>query len=137
LNFDGATILKPEIDANFDREVIFLYHKTMDERIVKGKKSGSSRTGSELIQFLIEMNFELLNVGSSDWVISPITYKYSNDERYFLHFIINTIDNALKECKCLNKDRFKQWIKNRHDQIESNKLVYIAHQVDILGRINT
>lgn len=136
LNFDGLTIFKPEIDEDFDNEIISLYHKTMDERILKGKKSGSSRTGSDLIQLLIEMGFEILNAGSSDWVISPIINRYLNDEKYFLHFIINTIDNALIECKYLNKERFKEWIKNRHDQIESNKLIYVAHQLDVLGRIH-
>ena len=29
---------------------------------------------------------------------------------------------------------FKEWIKKRHQQIESHELVYITHQLDVLVR---
>ncbi len=136
LNFDGTTILKPEIEPDFDREIISLYHKTMDDRIIKGKSSGKSRTGSYLLQFLNDTGVEILDAGSSDWVIFPRGNGYSHDEKYFLHFIINTLEKALLDCKKLNENRFKEWVKLRHYQIDKNELIYIAHQLDILGRIH-
>lgn len=133
INFDGATILEPTIDPVFDAEIEQIYHRTMDERIINGKRSGDSRTGRHLFHQLKTANIHTLDVGSSDWVVIPHRGQYPHDEGYFLHFIINTMHTALRSHPDLNSHRFEAWIETRHRQIEAGELVYIAHQLDYLG----
>src|SRR5262245_22138638 len=96
INFDGSTILEPTIDAYFDLLVERLYHRTMDERITEGKRSGDSHTGRHLFHQMKAANIQTLDAGSSDWVVIPHHGVYPADEGYFLHFIINTMYGALR-----------------------------------------
>jgi hypothetical protein len=73
--------------------------------------------------------------GSSDWVVFPGPEGYPNDEGYFLHFIIDTIDRALRRHPELDRGRFQAWIAERHRQIDAQELIYIAHQLDVMGYI--
>ncbi|MCA9873398.1 MAG: class I SAM-dependent methyltransferase [Ardenticatenaceae bacterium] len=134
LNFDGATILQPTIDPLFDARIEALYHRTMDERRVNGRASGDSQTGRHLFTELRHAGGEILAAGSSDWVVFAGADGYPDDEAYFLHFIVNTMHEALSGHPELDKDYFNAWIAHRHAQIESGDLVYVAHQLDFLGR---
>ncbi len=137
LNFDGATILEPAIDPPFDALVEQLYHRTMDERLVGGRPSGDSRSGRHLFTHLKNHGAEILAAGSSDWVVWARHGRYPADEAYFLHFIIHTIHGALQGHPDLDTAQFNHWIAQRHTQIESGELVYIAHQIDFLGQLQT
>ena len=135
LNFDGATILEPPIDPDLDALIEALYHRTMDTRRSRGRPSGSSRTGRRLFGRLKEAGARLIAAGSSDWVVFPGPDGYPGDEAYFLHFIIDTIGQALHGHPELAGSRFQAWIAQRHRQIEARELIYIAHQLDFLGYI--
>lgn len=135
LNFDGATVLEPTVDPSFDALVEQLYHRTMDERLVDERPSGDSRSGRHLFTHLKNHGAEILAAGSSDWVVWARHGRYPADEAYFLHFIINTMHKALQGHTELDGVQFDQWIAQRHAQIENGELVYIAHQLDFLGRI--
>jgi SAM-dependent methyltransferase len=135
LAFDGATILQPEIDPGFDAQIEMLYHRTMDQRCITGQPAGDSRTGRHLFAHLRTLGAEILDAGSSDWVIFAGPNGYSGDEAYFLHFIIHTIDTALQRHPQLDPTRLAQWIAQRHAQIEQGSLVYLAHQLDFFGRV--
>lgn len=135
LVFDGATILQPEIDPAFDAQIEALYHRTMDERLTNGQPSGDSRSGRHLFEFLRCAEAEVLAAGSSDWVVLSGPEGYPADEAYFLHFIVNTIYGALRSHPELDALRFAAWAAERHRQIERGELVYIAHQLDVAGRI--
>lgn len=134
LNFDGATILEPVIEPEFDALIEQLYHQTMDERTIEGVRSGDSRTGRRLFQQVESSGGEIITAGSSDWVVFPGPNGYPEDEAYFLHHIIHTIFQALESHPGLDQEKFAQWVNNRHTQIERAELVYIAHQLDFLGR---
>lgn len=134
LVFDGVTTFEPTIDPAFDEHVEALYHRTMDERITAGLPSGDSRSGRHLFGHLAAAGAGLLAAGASDWVVCPVNGGYEADEAYFLHFIINTVASALAGHPALDRDRFGPWIEQRHAQIEAGQLVYIAHQLDFLGR---
>ncbi len=134
INFDGATVLEPEIDAEFDALVERLYHQTMDDRMIDGSISGDSKTGRHFFEIARRNGVEILESGSSDWTVFAEKGGYREDESYFLHFIIHTMYCALKERPELELHRFKRWIEERHSQIENGKLVYIAHQLDFLCR---
>jgi SAM-dependent methyltransferase len=136
LVFDGATIMQPEIDLALDAQIERLYHQTMDERLTASKPSGDSQTGRHLFQHLQAAGAELLEAGSSDWVVYPGASGYQADEPYFLHFIIHTIQAALTGHPDLDAAHLANWIERRHTQIERGELVYIAHQLDFLGRVS-
>ncbi len=134
LNFDGVTALEPVLDPSLDAQIEALYHRTMDERVVGGRRSGDSRSGRHLIHHLRAAGASILDAGSSDWVVFPGPEGYPADEAYFLHFIIHTIQGALNAHPELDAGRFAAWAEQRHAQIEREELVYIAHQIDVVGR---
>ena len=135
LNFDGATILQPEIDPELDALIERLYHQTMDERVVDGRISGDSHSGRHLFGHIRRAGGQMLAAGSSDWVVFAGADGYPAGEAYFLHFIIHTIDQALNNHPALPPSQFTGWIAQRHAQIETGELVYIAHQLDFLGAV--
>ncbi len=135
INFDGLTLLEPVIDAGFDDLVQALYHRSMDERVTNGLPSGDSRSGRRLFAHLQRLGAEILEAGASDWVVFPRTGRYPADEAYFLHFIIHTIQGALQASPALDHERFRDWIQHRHQQVENGELVFIAHQIDFVGRV--
>lgn len=134
LNFDGMTLFEPTIDPEWDETIQALYHNTMDARRFHGKPSGDSRTGRHLFKHIENAGAHVLAAGASDWVVYPMRGQYPGDEAYFLHFILHTIYQALEGHPELEKDRFASWVAERHDQIERGELVYIAHQLDVLGK---
>jgi SAM-dependent methyltransferase len=135
ITFDGATVFQPEIEREFDAAIEVCYHQTMDRRLLAGKPSGDSRTGRHLFAHLRAVSVEVLAAGSSDWVVFAGPHGYAADEAYFLHFIIHTLHTALAGQPDLDAERFAAWIAQRHAQVEQGTLVYIAHQLDILGRV--
>jgi predicted O-methyltransferase YrrM len=137
ITFDGGTVFQPEIDPELDIAIEACYHQTMDRRLVAGKPSGDSRTGRHLFTHLQDAGAEVLAAGSSDWVVFAGPNGYAADEAYFLHFIIHTMDSALTGHPDLDAGRFTAWIAQRHAQVEQGTLVYIAHQLDLLGRVST
>jgi SAM-dependent methyltransferase len=135
LNFDGVTAFEPLIDPDLDRRIEALYHRTMDTRRSRGGPSGSSLTGRRLFGSLKDAGARVAAAGSSDWVVFPGPDGYPDDEAYFLHFIIDTIGGALNGHPELEMRRFKAWVAQRHRQIESGELIYVAHQLDVMGYI--
>lgn len=135
INFDGVTSFQPELYPSFDKQVMALYHRTMDERLFAGKPSGDSHTGRHLYPHLQALGAEILAVGASDWVVFPRAGRYLHDEAYFLHAIIHTVYEALRQHPELNRSRFQAWITERHEQIERGELFFLAHQLDFVGRV--
>lgn len=135
LNFDGATVFEPTIDPKLDRLIETLYHRSMDERRVDGRPSGSSRTGRRLFANLPAAGATLLAAGSSDWLVFPGADGYPGDEAYFLHFIIHTIQQALEGHPELPEADFRAWVAQRQAQVQRRELIYLAHQLDFFGRV--
>lgn len=134
INFDGATLLEPTVDAELDAHIEILYHQTMDRRQRRGGPSGDSRTGRHLFHHLLQSGSEILAAGASDWVVFPGNGTYPGDEEYFLHHLIHTVSGALKGHPELDQERFTRWIEERHGQADRGQLVYVAHQLDFVGR---
>ncbi len=133
INFDGVTIFQPDVDPGFDAQVETLYHRTMDERMTNGKLSGDSRAGRHLFHDLYKSGIQVLDAGSSDWVVIPHAGNYPDDEAYFLHFIVHTVNGALRGHPELDAGKFEHWIAQRHRQIADGTLLFVAHQLDFLG----
>src|SRR5216683_2685922 len=98
--------------------------------------AGDSRTGRRLFHYLRAAGAPALAAGSSDWVVSAgPDGNYPGDEAYFLRSILNTIQNALRN----RQDRVEpadlaDWLAERRRQLAAGELVYIAHQLDFVGR---
>ena len=134
INFDGVTTLEPAIDPALDTKIELLYHQTMDDRLTDGKPSGDSRSGRHLFTHLRQAGAQILAAGSSDWVVFAGENGYPADEKYFLQFIVETMHRALANHPALAGAQFADWIAQRQAQIEAGELVYIAHQLDFVGR---
>tara|TARA_B100000686_G_scaffold324202_1_gene379657 strand:- start:658 stop:1551 length:894 start_codon:yes stop_codon:yes gene_type:complete len=122
INFDGVTYFGPTIDDEFDSFIEEQYHQTMFD----------SKTGRNLLSRFMDSQGEILSVGSSDWVIYPPALGYDADTSYFLHYIINTVYEALMGRPSVDKHKLESWIRKRHEQVDSDKLLYVAHQFDYL-----
>ena len=132
INFDGETILEPEHpdDPLFMR----VYHRSMDERIRYGRPAGDSRSGRHLFGHLRRAGASILAAGASDWVVHAQGTVYPADEAHFLHQIVDTIAAELRQHQEIPPEALVEWAALRHQQIDCGELVYIAHQLDFVGR---
>jgi hypothetical protein len=132
VNFDGDTILEPEHpdDALFLR----VYHRSMDERVRHGRPAGDSRSGRHLFAHLRNAGASLLAAGASDWVVHAQPMGYPDDEAQFLRQIVDTITAELAQHPEIPPAGLAAWADLRRRQIDHAELVYIAHQIDFLGR---
>ena len=134
INYDGESIFAP--GHPHDDQVMQAYHRDMDERVRYGRPAGDSRTGRRLFHYLRAAGAPALAAGSSDWVVSAgPDGNYPGDEAYFLRSILGTIQNALRG----RQDRVEpadlaDWLAVRGRQLAAGELVYIAHQLDFVGR---
>ncbi len=132
INFDGMTRLLPVIEPQLDAAIEAAYHQTMDSRMIDGRHSGDSHTGSRLLTALPAAGLSILAAGPSDWVVYPNRSGYPADEATFLRFIVQTMHGALRGHPNLDGSALEAWIARRHQQIDSHSLVYLAHQLDFL-----
>jgi SAM-dependent methyltransferase len=134
INYDGESIFAP--GHPHDDQVMRAYHRDMDERVRYGRPAGESRTGRRLFHYLRAAGAPALAAGASDWVVSAgPDGSYPGDEAYFLRSILGTIQNALRS----RPDRVEpadlaDWLAVRGRQLAAGELVYIAHQLDFVGR---
>lgn len=135
INFDGLTVLEPPVDAEFERQVIDLYHRTMDERRIDGRPTGGSRAGRALLSQIPAAGGEIVAAGASDWVVFSRGGEYAADEAYFLHHILHFFKSSLGGRPELDQERLLSWLARRRKQIEEGELVFIAHQIDVCGRV--
>jgi hypothetical protein len=134
INYDGESIFAP--GHPHDDRVMQAYHRDMDERVRYGRPAGDSRTGRGLFHQLRDVGAPVLAAGSSDWVVSAgPDGNYPGDEAYFLHSILSTIQNALRSRPdWVEPADLADWLAVRGRQLAAGELVYIAHQLDFVGR---
>ncbi len=134
INYDGESIFAPGSPG--DDQIMRAYHRDMDERIRYGRPAGESRMGRRLFHQLREAGAPALAAGSSDWVVYPAPDgSYAADEAYFLRSILNTIRDALRNRQdWVEPARLADWLAVRYRQLAAGELVYIAHQLDFVGR---
>jgi len=134
INYDGESIFAPS--HPHDDQIMQAYHGDMDERLRFGRPAGESQTGRRLFHHLRAAGAPPLAAGSSDWVVSAgPDGDYPGDEAYFLRSILKTIHGALQN----RQDRLEpadlaDWLAERGRQLAAGDLVYIAHQLDFVGR---
>jgi len=134
INYDGESIFEP--GHPLDDQIMRAYHRDMDERIRHGRPAGESRTGRLLFHHLRDAAAPALAAGSSDWVVYPNRDgSYPADEAYFLRSIIATILDALRNRPgWVDPADLADWLAVRCRQLAAGDLIYIAHQLDFVGR---
>jgi hypothetical protein len=134
INYDGESIFVPG-HAHDDR-IMQAYHRDMDERVRYGHPAGESRTGRRLFHHLRAAGAPALAAGSSDWVVHAAPDgDYPDDEAYFVRAILQTIHSALRNRQDWVKPTdLDDWLAERRRQLAAGELVYIAHQLDFVGR---
>jgi SAM-dependent methyltransferase len=152
INYDGESIFAPS--HPHDDRVMRAYHHDMDERVRYGRPAGESQTGRHLFHHLRAAGAPALAAGSSDWVVhAGPDGNYPGDEAYFLRSILNTIQNAVGSkhqaersaddgSQTARRDRpdrvepadLAGWLAERRRQLAAGELVYVAHQLDFVGR---
>ena len=133
LTFDGLTAFLPEFDRDLDDAIIDAYHGTMDDRREGGLPSGDSRTGRRLLIELPRHGAHVLAAGSSDWVVFPGEGGYREGEAMFLRAILDMVESALRPAPPRGSGAFEDWLSARRRQLDEGRLVFIAHQLDVLS----
>ena len=122
ITFDGETIFEP---AHEDDEMILSrYHASMSKL---GGELGDSKTGRRLFHTLSSEPAEILEMGSSDWIVRPENGSYPDDEAFFLECVVAMVERTVG-------DAAEGWASTRRQQIDEGRLLYIAHQIDCLAR---
>lgn len=134
LNFDGATIFAPPVEAELEARLERAYHATMDERRVSGQPTGGSRTGRLLFRALTTAGAEILASGASDWVVFPRQGAYTEDEATLLAAILDTVEGALRGRSEIPSRELDSWLAARRGHLARGQLSYIAHQLDFAAR---
>jgi len=131
ITFDGGTRFAPDHPA--DDAVERAYHGHMDT-----KPGGDSRAGHHALARLRDLHgATVAGVAGSDWVVYPDENEYPDDEAYFLRYVLDTIEGALGEGDRgakLDDDSLDDWLRTRREQVANGELVYVTHQLDLLGQ---
>jgi SAM-dependent methyltransferase len=131
INYDGESIFEPEHPR--DGQIMRAYHRDMDERVRYGRPAGDSRAGRHLFHQLRAAGAPALAAGSSDWVVHAAPDGgYPRDEAFFVGSILRTVADALEDR--VEPVELADWVAARERQLALGELVYIAHQLDLVGR---
>lgn len=133
IHFDGVTAFEPALDAELDAKIARLYHESMANNIDEEGGADGAHTGRRLLSRLRQVGATLVEAGSSDWVVFAREDGYPKEEAYFLHHILHFIEEELSDHPDVDVGRLAEWVRRRRRQIETNELVYIAHQLDALA----
>jgi hypothetical protein len=139
ITFDGGTRFRPTRPD--DRAIERLYHRHMDE-----KPGGNSRAGGAALARLREADGStLLGVAGSDWIARPADGEagYPGDEAFFLRHILDTVETAVgeviaggDETGSVSAADLDAWLENRRQQVDDGELVYLTHQLDLIGCVD-
>ena len=132
INYDGESIFAP--GHPHDDQVMQAYHRDMDERFRYGWR-WDSRTAAACSTICgLRQGCAGGGVVGLGCSAGP-DGTYPGDEAYFLRSILSTIQSALRS----RQDRVEpadlaDWLAARGRQLAAGELVYIAHQLDFVGR---
>ena len=125
--FDGVTIVQPTIDARIDDEVLRLYHRSMAQGFARHHLFG-----------LFGAGFELLQLGSSDWIIPPRRGGPLPEEREVVSTVLAMMEASVgreiveRGGTTLTTADLSTWLQTRRRQLERGELLFEAHQMDLL-----
>ncbi|MBM4286204.1 MAG: class I SAM-dependent methyltransferase [Deltaproteobacteria bacterium] len=134
LNFDGATIFLPVFCYELDAAIQRLYHQSMEHRPGGPATPGACHTGRRLPAVLSRHGAAILASGPSPWMVRPHGGSYPADEAYFLHCLVQMVEDALAGSPDLEPEALQWWVAARRRQIDAGELSYAAAHRDFFGR---
>lgn len=132
VNFDGESIFEPAHPS--DGVLLEAYHQSMDDRTRDGAPAGDRHCGRHLFGHLRDAGGQTLAAGASDWVVFAGPDGYPEDEAYFLHHILYTVEQELMGRHGLPEEQVRDWVTARRNQVARGELTYVAKQLDLLAR---
>ncbi len=143
LNYDGLTVLLPEYGkGGFERRLLQIYDRSMENRRSGGGKTGGSLSGRRLYRELLEGGFAILGMGSSDWNVFPSGGSYAEQQKLFLTAILSMIEGEASRFgtgsgagkTAVDPTMLADWYAERLEALRDNSLALIVHQLDLLAR---
>jgi len=165
IHVDGLTEFEPTENYNMDDYVMSLYHDTMqrvyaieaswrlDPSDAKGSKldppdgagaddetvsvqSDGARCGRDLLVYANRAGFDIVDAGSSDWLVRPDskTGGYVEEEDYFLACMLHFVEEALTDAASIDRSRLEDWLARRRRQLDDATLMLLVHNLDVLLR---
>jgi hypothetical protein len=134
ITFDGATRFHPSgPDRAFERRLERRWHAGMRS----GEDPNDPRAGSRLPDWVRAAGGSVTAAGGSTWVVrpDPCGSGYPDDEEYFLRHVLGFVEGSLLDDDELCADRVRSWLARRRRQLDAGDLRYVAHNVDVAGRI--
>lgn len=139
ITYDGEMAFVPDHPA--DAAVIAAYHADMDRRERYGRPAGERFAGRHLIGHLRSAGAPARAVGSADWAVVPgPDGRYPGSESAFVASILDTIESALMPdggMPRLDRDVVTSYLSDRREQLARGELVYLAHNLDVAGRVRS
>ena len=133
INYDGESIFAP--GHPHDDQIMQAYHRDMDERFRYGL-AGESRTGRRLFHYLRAAGAPALAAGSSDWVVSAARMGTTRPMR--LTSCAASLTRSRTRCGIARTGWNRRTWPTGWPSAAGNwpraRLVYIAHQLDFVGR---
>jgi hypothetical protein len=153
ITFDGVTAFAPGADPGLSDAIVRAYHETM-----VGPDRGGPQTGRELFDHVRAAGGTVAAAGGGDWVVTP---PYADDEAYFLHYLLDTLESAVgdrldtgastspesetadraapaptrgDDGPPLTADRLAAWVERRHDEVTAESLTFLAHNMDVYAQ---
>ncbi len=133
INFDGITSFLPTLDPDLDTLVSKFYHSSMDARAQHPELRGRSQSGRHLLSQLSQLPVKLLGAGGSDWLVYPSDGKYEAYEHYFLLQILEFVESELEKSNEISSKVALQWMQKRKAELAEGVLIYMTHQIDVIG----
>lgn len=151
VNFDGTTDLFPPSCEGplFDASVEGAFHRAMGTRHTFDHETQAAHTGRHVVPAIMQSKGVVRSAGGSAWMVIPDAKSdslqsgkghgtYIRDESYFLHCIVDFIQDSVPSVMDKGQDAhwqdaFDRYVSCRRRQIEKSQLFYVAHNVDVFG----
>lgn len=135
LTYNGRTEFWPEsADAEYERRLLELYDRSMDEREFEGKATGGSRGASRLLAAAERHGFSIVSFGGSDWCIQPRHSEYTDGDERLLKGMVDFVANEANSHGEMDVSRTEAWRQERKEHIRGQRLRLMVHHLDSLLR---
>ena len=134
--FDGATRFVPAVDRPFDRRLERRWHAGMRA----GDDPNDPRAGSRVPVWVEQAGGVVDSLGGSSWAVRPDGPDgggYPAEEAYFLFHVLRFVERSLVDDPHLDEDRVREWVSDRRKRVGEADLRYVAHNLDVFGRVDT
>lgn len=134
LLYDGSTTLFPTYrDGRLEEEILAVYDTSMEQRQVRGLRSGGARSGRRCLDALESRGFACIAYGSSDWNLTPRCRRYREQDAVCLAALLGMIREEAGRSGQFAPPTLAAWYEDRRERLGAGELGLIVHQLDVLA----